>query len=97
MNEFKGTKGKWVYEKTCRGIGPISYYNDQSYGMVMPIAYVDHVDTEEERHANGNLIAAAPKLLEALLHVLPWLPSCDDESTYIVKMAIAEALGEAKS
>lgn len=70
MSEFKGTPGPWVADKTSRAVGPISRNDDQSYGILMPVAWVEF-DTEVEIQAsNQNLIAAAPELLEALKELI---------------------------
>ena len=64
--EFRGTPGPWVRESAGRGIGPVSEDDDQSYGMVIPVAYVDFGESDEVQNANARLIAAAPELLTAL-------------------------------
>ena len=64
--EFRGTPGPWVRESAGRGIGPVSEGDDQSYGMVIPVAYVDFGESDEVQNANARLIAAAPELLTAL-------------------------------
>ena len=64
------TRGPWVAEKTGRGIGPISKEPDQSYGMVLPVAWVEFNPEIEVQVANANLIAAAPELLEALQELI---------------------------
>jgi len=64
--EFIGTPGPWVRESAGRGIGPVSKDDDQSYGMVIPVAYVDFGESDEVQNANARLIAAAPELLTAL-------------------------------
>lgn len=66
MREFKGTPGPWVASKTDRSIGPISRDDDQSYGMILPVAWVEFDGNDAFQKANANLIAAAPDLLEAL-------------------------------
>lgn len=64
MSNF--TKGPWVADKTSRAIGPVSRENDQSYGMVIPVAWVEFDPEVEIQAANQQLIAAAPELLDAL-------------------------------
>lgn len=66
MEGFKGTRGPWVASKTDRSIGPISKDDDQSYGMILPVAWVEFNGKPEHQVADANLIAAAPELLEAL-------------------------------
>jgi len=70
MKEFKGMPGPWVASKTDRSIGPISRDDDQSYGMILPVAWVEFDGNDEFQKANANLIAAAPDLLEALQDML---------------------------
>ncbi|WP_044593169.1 hypothetical protein [Cronobacter sakazakii] len=64
--KFKGTPGPWVASKTDRGIGPICKDDDQSYGMILPVAWVEFDERPGVHQANANLIAAAPDLIEAL-------------------------------
>lgn len=99
MKEFKGTPGPWVESKTDRSIGPVSRDDDQSYGMILPVAWVEF-DVEPGHHqANANLIAAAPDLLEALQAMLRkaykqnWNDQYPDEVSK-AQEAISKALGE---
>lgn len=66
MSEFKGTRGPWVASKSDRSIGPVIKDDDQSYGMILPVAWVEFDGKPGHHQANANLIAAAPELLEAL-------------------------------
>lgn len=66
MEEFKGMKGPWVASTSDRSIGPVCKDDDQSYGMIFPVAWVEFDGNKEHQQANANLIAAAPELLEAL-------------------------------
>lgn len=68
--EFKGTPGVWVADKTSRAIGPISRGDDQSYGMVIPVGWVEFDPEIEIQAANQNLLAAAPELLHALQQLI---------------------------
>lgn len=94
------TRGPWVAEKTGRGIGPVSKEPDQSYGMVIPVAWVEFNPEVEVQVANANLIAAAPELLEALQLCAGYLGELDHSSAiYIALMdkindAIEKALGQ---
>lgn len=65
MQEFKGTRGPWFSDNT-RAIGPISTEDDQSYGMVIPVGWVEFDPEIEVQLANQQLMAAAPELLESL-------------------------------
>lgn len=65
MKEFKGTPGPW-FRDNSRAIGPKSTEDDQSYGMVIPVGWVEFDPEIEVQVANQNIMAAAPELLEAL-------------------------------
>lgn len=103
MEVFKGTPGPWSADKTSRAVGPISRDDDQSYGMLIPVAWVEF-DTEVEIQAsNQNLIAAAPELLEALRQLRDYVEDvcvvsssdCDKEHPLMLATAaINKALGE---
>lgn len=103
MKKFKGTPGPWVADKTSRAVGPISLDDDQSYGILIPVAWVEF-DTEVEIQAsNQNLIAAAPEMLEALRQLRDYVEDvcavsssdCDKEHPLMLATAaINKALGE---
>ena len=103
MKEFKGTPGPWVADKTSRAVGPISRDDDQSYGILIPVAWVEF-DTEVEIQAsNQNLIAAAPEMLEALRQLRDYVEDvcavsssdCDKEHPLMLATAaINKTLGE---
>lgn len=99
MKIFKGTPGPWVRESEGRGIGPVCADDDQSYGMVIPVAYVDFGESDEVQNSNANLIAAAPELLEALQKMLSkaykqnWNDAYPEE-IQSAQAAINKALGE---
>ena len=82
----------WQYDKFTRGVGPVSQDDDQSYGMVLPIAYVEFDEDESVQLQKAKLIAAAPQMLKALQFVRPWLTNCDDEALHLVDEAIEKAL-----
>lgn len=65
MNEFKGTPGPWFGDNS-RAIGPKSTEDDQSYGMIIPVGWVEFDPEIEVQVANQNIMAAAPKMLQAL-------------------------------
>lgn len=93
--EFKGTPGPWVASKTGRGIGPVSGIDDQSFGMIIEVAYVEFDPEIEVQVANANLIAAAPELLEALKECLPWVNNGLARGTHFKALsAINKALGK---
>lgn len=104
MKEFKGMPGPWVASKIDRSIGPISRDDDQSYGMILPVAWVEFDGNDAYQQANANLIAAAPDLLEALQlafsDMTGGMKSCGHNgftctcSYEKAKAAISKALGE---
>lgn len=65
MNEFKGTPGPWFGDNS-RAIGPKSTEDDQSYGMIIPVGWVEFDPEVEVQVANQRIMAAAPELLDAL-------------------------------
>jgi hypothetical protein len=95
MSNF--TKGPWVADKTSRAIGPVSRESDQSYGMVIPVAWVEFDPEVEIQAANHQLIAAAPELLEALQEMVAIVkkhtyPQPDKPSSTWGRMEAAEAV-----
>ena len=105
MKEFKGTKGEWLWEEnsasdpndsTCievRANGPQIAYLQSFTGF-------GDSHSREATIANANLIAAAPKMLEALTSTLDeigfWLSQQKPELRDKLVSAIAKALGESK-
>lgn len=69
MKEFQGTPGPWIADKTSRAVGPVSHDDDQSYGILIPVAWVEFDQDEGIQASNQRLIAAAPELLEALQYI----------------------------
>lgn len=102
MEEFKGTPGPWIASASDRSIGPICRDDDQSYGMILPVAWVEFDGKPGHHQANANLISAAPELLEALQRFYNWYDALyGDDLNYtgehpiaVAKAAIAKALGE---
>lgn len=103
MDKFKGTPGPWVASRTDRSIGPVSQDDDQSYGMIFPIAWIEFDGNPEYQQANANIIAAAPELLVALQDFMSAssgnTQSCGHDFECIcrfdkAKAAIAKALGK---
>lgn len=99
MENFKGTPGPWVADKTSRAIGPISHDDDQSYGILIPVAWVEFDQCVGIQASNQRLIAAAPELLEALQKMLSkaYKQNWDDaypEEIQSAQAAINKALGE---
>ena len=92
MSETKFTPGPWIIDG--QGIGPKSFADDQSYGITMPVAYIEEYDWPEEYKANSYLIAAAPTMYE----VLDWLDHRGGlglEAHAVISTALAQARGEA--
>lgn len=100
MNEFKGTPGPWFIDNG-RAIGPKSTEDDQSYGMIIPVGWVEFNPEIEVQVANQQIMASAPELLESLREVIGSLGVMvkDPENCpEIIKAraAIAKALGESQ-
>lgn len=97
MERFRGTPGPWVADKTSRAVGPVSRDDDQSYGMVIPVAWIEFDPEIEIQAANQNIIAAAPDLLEALHNMVEAYQheeSIDNPALLEARAAIAKALGK---
>lgn len=69
MAQFKGTPGPW-FGDNGRAIGPKSTEDDQSYGMIIPVGWVEFDPEIEVQVANQRIMAAAPELLEALQNLM---------------------------
>lgn len=96
MEEFKGTRGPWFSDNT-RAIGPISTEDDQSYGMVIPVGWVEFDPEIEVQVANQKMMAAAPELFESLLECMEQMIWMSDEAKQCYARAeavIAKALGK---
>ena len=98
MEEFKGTKGPWIASTSDRSIGPVCRDDDQSYGMILPVAWVEFDGKPGHHQANANLIAAAPELLEALQDLLIRTAEVDefgDDYTFAkARASLNKALGK---
>lgn len=69
MSELKGTPGPW-FRDDSRAIGPKSTEDDQSYGMIIPVGWVEFDPEVDVQVANQRIMAAAPELLDALQDML---------------------------
>lgn len=94
MNEFKGTPGPWFIDNG-RAIGPKSTEDDQSYGMIIPVGWVEFDPEVEVQVANQRMMAAAPELLDAL-QIIYFFEDISSAQREIAEAAIAKALGESK-
>ncbi|WP_142483221.1 hypothetical protein [Klebsiella pneumoniae] len=94
MNEFKGTPGPWFIDNG-RAIGPKSTEDDQSYGMIIPVGWVEFDPEVEVQVANQRMMAAAPELLEAL-QIICFFEDISSSQREIAEAAIAKALGESQ-
>lgn len=94
MNEFKGTPGPWFGDNS-RAIGPKSTEDDQSYGMIIPVGWVEFDPEVEVQVANQRMMAAAPELLDAL-QIICFFEDISSAQREIAEAAIAKALGKSK-
>lgn len=104
MKEFKGTPGPWIADKTSRAVGPVSHDDDQSYGILIPVAWVEFDQDEGIQASNQRLIAAAPELLEVLQELISGYEDRDQSGMFDMlahgdliqkaNAAINKALGE---
>lgn len=95
MKEFQGTPGPWIADKTSRAVGPVSHDDDQSYGILIPVTWVEFDQDVEIQASNQRLIAAAPELLEALIKLVDIVDDMvHGPSTDAAHAAINKALGE---
>jgi hypothetical protein len=93
-SEFKGTPGPWFIDNG-RAIGPKSTEDDQSYGMIIPVGWVEFDPEVEVQVANQRMMAAAPELLEAL-QIICFFEDISSAQREIAEAAIAKALGESQ-
>ncbi|MCU5775079.1 hypothetical protein N5923_23525 [Erwiniaceae bacterium BAC15a-03b] len=90
MSEFKGTKEKWSYQ------GPLGEIISDKGGLIADLI----VNGKEDE--NGQLMAAAPELFEALQRIEVWATTMHghnveysgDHPITKAKAAIAKALGQ---
>lgn len=94
MTQFKGTPGPW-FGDNGRAIGPKSTEDDQSYGMIIPVGWVEFDPEIEVQVANQRIMAAAPELLEAL-QIICFFEDISSAQREIAEAAIAKATGETK-
>lgn len=104
MKRFKGTPGPWIADKTSRAVGPVSHDDDQSYGILIPVAWVEFDQDVGIQASNQRLIAAAPELLEALQNLISGYEDmaevgmfdmlCHGDEIEAANAAINKALGE---
>lgn len=103
IEDFKGTKGKWIvkdirepnpFNEQC-GCHSVMLENHNAYGMIdIWFSDVHQTKTAEEALANAHLIASAPELLEALLSIENDNGSIPKKIWDMRNKAIAKAIGE---
>lgn len=88
----KHTPGPWFVSRKHE-VGPRSKEDDQSNGMIVPLADV----YGDNRNQDARLIAAAPDMLAALKAAYPWIETSaeGEKATKVVLSAIARATGAA--
>ena len=86
------TPGPWfTSSRSDGGIGPKSNNEDQSFNIVIPVAYIEAFDWPGSFAHNARLIAAAPELLEALQYAVKQVPEL--ATVPGIAAAIAKATG----
>ena len=95
MSETKFTPGPWFIDG--QGIGPKSFADDQSYGITMPVAYIEEYDWPENHGANAHLIASAPEMFGLLVRYRNETPLAHQPHmiAHLADAIIAKARGEA--
>lgn len=94
MTRFKGTPGPWFGDNSG-AIGPKSTEDDQSYGMIIPVGWVEFDPEIEVQVANQQIMVAAPELLEAL-QIICFFEDISSAQREIAEAAINKATGETK-
>ena len=92
------TPGPWfTSSRSDGGIGPKSNDEDQSFNIVIPVAYIEAFDWPGSFAHNARLIAAAPELLSWLRWSLKHLPDDVKQSGQyeMAQAVIRKATGDA--
>jgi hypothetical protein len=100
MNEFKGTKGEWYSAFTAKRERGVRTKGGYICFLPKPNHYSgqdDRYERElEENKANAKLIAAAPKMLEALIKISKEVdPDKSIHVSSIIEQLAKEAINEA--
>ena len=92
VTEYSHTPGPYRVTRKFE-VGPVSQSDDQSNGMVIPLADV----YSENRVADARLFAAAPDLLKACEAAEEWLSGWASAEPYLstIRAAILLARGDA--
>lgn len=77
MKEFKGTKGNWqmiFHLNVCEGVGIVKQLDCGKYtefvcNSLLPETDEEYMEQKEQIEADMKLIAAAPKMLQALIEI----------------------------
>lgn len=105
MDVFKGTPGPWIKEVRKSKIVAIlpQKYGQRVIETVLQTGYISSDDCGNpvcccvEEHANAQLIATAPDLLEVCMQFVNSVDTCDtkeQENAYVsAKLAISKAIG----
>lgn len=100
MTEFKGTPGPWRVSEKRGDLIDIRHNNNEPGAISLNLAHVvARLSWLKEAEANACLIAAAPELLEIVIHVRNCVEndgSYEPVNVEYFNKVIAKALGEIK-
>lgn len=88
MSKVKFTEGEWKVHLVGSqfAVGPLSKTDDQSFGMMNVVAWIEKFDfySERQSEANANLISKAPdmyNMLQTASDILKQVNGCAEHHT----------------